>query len=507
MSPPAAARLAAVAGWDVGLLARAERALRTVAGRLPDWRARLEGVARSLEPGAGWAGPAARSTAAAVRELSAVGWAVEGALVGSSEAFGRLLSEAAQAQELAREALGRADDHAGGPAAALVERRGLPGVVALVPDARPVPSQLALAVAESALAHASAAAAAAEDAGAALTGVGVRDAFVPADFPSLAARVPAARPMEVSCPDGPPDAVAAWWAALPLTAQLTALRTDPAALGGRDGLPAWVRDRANRLGLAAALADPDAEPYAAFTARAVARRIEEEEAAGRQVQLHLLDLARDRVALGVGDLDTADAVVVLVPGIWNSPGDDLDALLDDARAVAGAASDAAPALTVATLLWLGYDSPAGPAQILGRGRAWDGGPALAASLAGLRAGRAAVDAPDPRTTVLAHSYGTVVVDEAADVPGRLAADAVVLLGSPGMEDDAASLEVPEVYDAAAPDDPVAATGWFGDPTGSASYGSTGLPVEADTGHSGYYDDDRPTLAALGEVVAGVRSPR
>jgi pimeloyl-ACP methyl ester carboxylesterase len=44
----------------------------------------------------------------------------------------------------------------------------------------------------------------------------------------------------------------------------------------------------------------------------------------------------------------------------------------------------------------------------------------------------------------------VVVDEAADVPGRLAADAVVLLGSPGMEHDAASLEVPEVYDAADP---------------------------------------------------------
>ena len=46
----------------------------------------------------------------------------------------------------------------------------------------------------------------------------------------------------------------------------------------------------------------------------------------------------------------------------------------------------------------------------------------------------------------------------------------------------------------------------GMPTGSASFGSTGLPVDRDAGHSEYYDRDRPTLAALGEVVAGTRTP-
>jgi hypothetical protein len=292
-----------------------------------------------------------------------------------------------------------------------------------------------------------------------------------------------------------------------MTAQLAAIRADPAAFGARDGIPAWARDRANRLLLTAALDDPRTDAAAALTARIVARRIELEEAAGRSVQLHLLDLAEDRVVLGLGNLDTADAVALVVPGIRNTPADDLEGLVHDARRVAGAAGAAAPALSVATAVWLGYDSPAGVRQIVGRASAWKGGTALASSLAGLRSGRQAVAAPVARTTVLAHSYGTVVVDEAADMPGMLAADAVVLLGSPGMEDDARTLEVPEVYDAASPDDVVAALGWFGDPTGSASYGSTGLPVEADTGHSGYYDDDRPTLAALGEVVAGVRSPR
>ncbi|TFV63903.1 UNVERIFIED_ORG: hypothetical protein E4P37_14095, partial [Bacillus sp. AZ43] len=285
-----------------------------------------------------------------------------------------------------------------------------------------------------------------------------------------------------------------------------ALRADPAGLGSRDGVPAWARDRANRVLLAGALAGPSAQPYAAFTARVVARRIAEEEAAGRPVQLHLLDLPGDRVALGYGDLDTADAVALHVPGIWNTPGDDLGALLADARAVADAAGTAAPGLTVATLVWLGYDSPSTVAQILGRRNAASGGAALAGALEGLRAGREAVVAPDARTTVVAHSYGTVVVDEAADVRGRLEADAVVLLGSPGMEEDAAALEAPEVYDAAARDDPVVALRWFGRATDDERFGSTGLGVAPGTGHSGYLDPDRPTVAAIGRVVAGASPP-
>jgi hypothetical protein len=475
---PATTRLAVVAGWDVGLLARAESTLRAVAERLPVWRARLEGVARSLDDGASWSGPAARSTAGAARELSGVTWTVEGALADSAGGFRRLALEADRAQDLARQAL------------VALDRRSTASVEA---------------TAEAALAHAAAVAAAAEEAAEALVRVGVRDAFVPADLGSAAARFPA--PVVGAAPSGPPEAVAAWWAALPLPVQLAALRADPAGLGGRDGLPAWARDRANRVLLADALADPTTEPYAAFTARVVAGRIAEEEAAGRPVQLHLLDLAGDRVALGYGDLDGADAVAVLVPGIWNTPGDDLGALLADARAVTAAAATAAPTVAVAALVWLGYDSPSTGLQIIVRRNASTGGAGLALALDGLRTGREAVVAPGARTTVVAHSYGTVVVDEAADVPGRLGADAVVLLGSPGMEQDAAALEAPEVYDAAAPDDPVVALRWFGRSTDDERFGSTALPVGAGTGHSGYLDPDRPTAVAIGRVVAGASPPR
>ena len=95
---------------------------------------------------------------------------------------------------------------------------------------------------------------------------------------------------------------------------------------------------------------------------------------------------------------------------------------------------------------------------------------------------------------------------AADVPGRLAADAVVLLGSPGMEDDAGSLEAREVYDAGAAGDPVSWLGWFGLPPAADPYGSAGLPGDRWMGHSSYYDPAHPTLAAIGEVVSGARCP-
>ena len=245
---------------------------------------------------------------------------------------------------------------------------------------------------------------------------------------------------------------------------------------------------------------------AALTARVVADRIAVEEAAGETVQLQLLDLPDDRIVLSLGDLDTADAVAVLVPGIGNTPADDLGSRLGNARAVRAAAIAAAPAVAVAAVVWLGYRSPRGVPGIGTRTAARQGGLALASGLDGLAAARSAAGRDAARTTVVAHSYGTVVADEAADVPGRLAADAVVLLGSPGMEDDAATLEAPEVYDAGPIGDPVAALGWFGIPPGADPYGSTGLPADPRTGHSEYFDADHPTLAAIGRVVTGARCP-
>jgi hypothetical protein len=474
-------RLHAVATWDVPLGRRAVAVLAEAVDRLLTWRARLDAVGRALESGDCWAGPAAQTAVAALADVSAVSSTVGHAFGRALISYQRLVTEAEHAQDLARQALTAAS---------------------VLPAA-------AATAAEAALRHAAGAAAAAECAGDALAGLGVRDAFAPADFGDLLTLLAVMGPFQAP---GPPSArspagAAAWWAGLSAAAQRAAIATSPATVGALDGVPAWARDRANRLLLDRALVDPRIPPAAARTAGVVARRIAAEEAAGQHVQLHLLDLAGDRVVLALGDVDTADDVALLVPGIRNSPEDDLGSLVGDARDVGMAARAADPLSTVATVVWLGYRTPSSPRSAISRASAWRGGPALAASLAGLAAARAATGTGPTRTTVVAHSYGTLVVDEAADAPGTLAADAIVLLGSPGMEDDAASLEAPAIFDAAADRDVVTWRDWFGDHvTSDEAYGSTGLPVAAAMGHSDYLDRDYPTLAAVGEVVAGRRAP-
>jgi hypothetical protein len=511
MTPPipllAEARLASVAAWDVPLVRGAVVTLAAVAGRLPVWRARLAEVARALESAECWSGPAAQNASRAVFELSAVATAVDTALSASLDSFERLAGEADAAQERACEALARARDFDGGLTRPLAAHGQLSATMsALVPGFTAPDPGPALAAAVAALDHAATVAVAADAAGAALAGLGVRDAFAPADFWDLAGQLRLVGPvLPPEAPVGrPPEEVATWWAGLSAGAQVAVLRAAPAAVGALDGLPAWARDRANRLVLDRARRDRGSSTAAA-TARVVAERIAMEEAAGRPVQLHLLDLQDEKVVLVLGDLDTAHTVGLLVPGVNNSPGDDLPRLVGDARSVATAARAAGPGLEVATVVWLGYSSPDNLLEMGTRLAARDGGRALATALDGMLATRVAAGTPAPRTSVLAHSYGTVVVDEAADAPGRLAADAVVLLGSPGMEPAGAdSLEVPEVYDAASPADPISWLAWFGRSTWSAGYGSRGLPGDLLMTHSDYYDPDFPTLAAIGAVVAGDR---
>jgi hypothetical protein len=504
---PAQARLAAVAGWDMPLLRGAVVTLAAVEGRLTTWRARLGAVTRSLESAESWSGPAATSAAGTVFDLDAVAAAVDAALARSLAALVQMADEADAAQELAARALGLARTLDASMEEGLrAHHRLAETVLGLVPEASVPDPGPALATAEVALVHAAAAAAAAETA---LVELGVRDAFAPAEFGDLAAQIQQVWPLRVPrLPDGrsPEQDVAGWWAGLSTGAQLAAIRGAPAAIGALDGVPAWARDRANRLVLDRALHDRGLSTSAADTARAVAERIGIEEAAGRRVQLQLLDIEDDEVVLAIGNLDTADAVGLLVPGVFNTPGDDLDGLTADARAVATAARTAGPGLEVATVVWLGYRTPGNPWEMGTRFAAWRGGPALSRALDGMAAARVASGAPLPRTTLLAHSYGTVVLDEAADEPGRLAADAVVLLGSPGMEPTgAAGLEAPEVYDTAAVGDLISWLGWFGTGTYEPRFGSTALPGEPLMGHSDYYDPDYPTLAAIGEVVAGART--
>jgi hypothetical protein len=505
--------VAQVAGWDVPQVRGGVGRLSQVADRLQPWRTRLDELGRRLGAADCWSGPAGTVAAAALVELSTAAAGVSGALAASLTELTGLAAAAGDAQEWAAGALVAAEV-AGVVLDDTGQALGLPPVptAAMAPDqvadvlADREAGRLAAARAVEALQAAARALACAAEARFPLRRLGVATPAA-VDFGALVLRLP-----PTTAPPAPArhdvPRVAAWWAGLTASQQLAELAVRPAAIGALDGVPGWARDRANRHELDAALRTLPATGEQRATAQALAAQLAARERTGQPVQLLQLDLAAGLVAVSVGDLDSAAAVAVLVPGINTTPDDDLPGLLGEATAVRAAAQIAAPGLAVATVAWLGYRTP-GLSTMASRRAAQRGGPALDQALDGLSAARTAAGAgPAARTTVVAHSYGTVVTGQAVRAPGRLAADAVVLLGSPGLAGGGAEqLEASEVYGAASPADPVAWLGWFGSAPSDSSFGDRALPVELTETHTDYYDPDRPTLAAIGEVVAGVRADR
>jgi len=499
--------LAAVESWDVPALQGAVGALGDVPGRLAGWRARVDGVRGLLREADLWSGPAADVAATALVELAAVAGEVHRALASSAEQLDAVVVHAVAAQDEVGAARAAA---AAGPVV-LTDAGQVPPVAAagmaedqlLAVADRERAAVRAEAHARTALAAADAACAAARAAGGPL--VPFDPAVVGPGFTGVAdAAVAVAAPPVV--PGVLPAAAAAWWEGLTPAQREAALAADPSGVGALDGLPAWARDRANRLLLDDALAHPERAGY--DTAAQTAARLAGFE--GATAQLLRFDPARELVALSVGDLDTAEAVGVLVPGMSTTPAD-LPDLVHDATTVGDLAAAAAPGLAVATLVWLGYSTP-NPATVASSLEARAGGVALDRTLDGLAAARSAGAAaggpPPPRTTVLAHSYGTVVAGYAARAEGVLAADAVALLGSPGVPvADAAGMEADEVYGAWSPLDPVSYLGRFGPGPSDPGFGDVALPTTAVQLHTEYYSPWFPTLEALGEVVAGTHEGR
>ncbi|MGY1748289.1 alpha/beta hydrolase [Modestobacter sp. SYSU DS0511] len=500
-----------MAGWDLPQLRGCVGTLALVADRLTPWRVRLDALGRQLAAAECWPGDAGTAAAGALLELSGVATGVGRRVDDALAALHRLVGAATEAAEHAARALAVA-----GWAGLLLDDDGR--VTGLPPQPHPLmaPDQAAeVAARRSTAEHAAALAAglagearaagdralaAAVDAGEALTDLAPGPAVV--TFADLLPRLAPQGPVVAPAPPGAdPVAAAAWWTGLSAPQQLAAIATRPDAVGALDGLPGWARDRANRLRLQAALADlpPGAAREAAT---AVAAQLAAGDGGPLSLQLLVFDPGQGLAALSVGDLDTAQAVAVLVPGILTTVADDLPGLAGAAADVVSAATAAAPGLTVAAVAWLGYRTPGllGALQPVTAARA---GRVLDRTLDGLAAARGGPGAsPAARTTVVAHSYGTLVTGQAARAPGRLAADAVVLLGSPGTGGRASRLEAEEVYGAWTPVDPVSISGYYGPSPADLGYGDVPLPTDPGQGHTEYYDRDRPTLAAVGAVVAG-----
>jgi pimeloyl-ACP methyl ester carboxylesterase len=339
-----------------------------------------------------------------------------------------------------------------------------------------------------------------------------------------------------------PAEVKSWWDGLSAEERAAVTAAYPETIGSADGLPASARDDANRILLdddLATLEDKEAdgtltadEKKQLTNARAARDGLHRAEnyidpTTGTKPggTLWLYDpTAFDgdgRVAVAVGDMDTADDVAVFTPGI-KSEMTDTDFYTDKMTNVYESARYNGDGSSVAAMFWLGYDAPTGPTDpaTLTEGRAEDGGRRLSDALDGLRASRP----DDPHLTAIGHSYGSTTTAYAA-ADDDFAADDVVLIGSPGAgpaeNADQLSVGSGHVYVGRDSRDGVAMLGdegWVGkgpiglgtDPS-SEGFGATrfeaedidrsNLPNFGDA-HGSYLDDDTESLYNIGKIVDG-----
>jgi hypothetical protein len=334
----------------------------------------------------------------------------------------------------------------------------------------------------------------------------------------------------------------------------------PRLIGGLDGAPPELRYAANRVllqrevvrldtlagSLDLEIAESEFDPANRHWAEVEREVLLDERAtvdeqleryrlwAREDRQILLFDPRGDgRVAEVFGDLATAEHIGVVVPGITNDIANfgpvDVGGFRENAADLSAAAGDLDD--RVATVAWLGYDTPDGADAVIRRA-AEAGHGDLRRFVAGLVAGG------DRHITVIGHSYGSLVAGMAAG--DGIAADEVVFIGSPGTSlDHAGDANLPpggEVWAGLASWDPIGAgvslvpsdpwegtlslpgryvwdlitSGdlaaedlWHGTNPAHESFGAIEFTTDGATGHSQYFDPGTESLENLARIVAGL----
>ncbi|MFD5462780.1 alpha/beta hydrolase [Kitasatospora sp. NPDC127059] len=320
-------------------------------------------------------------------------------------------------------------------------------------------------------------------------------------------------------PDAPPTEVNAWWNSLPADRQQWIIAEHPDLVGNRDGIPAVVRDKANRILLYRYI-----EEYARDGSPATGHRWQKLEgfrkiserllnSAGQDPPVFLLgisDQGQGRGILSFGNPDTADNVTSLVGGLGTELQRIGDGDANRAKAVYEAARRADPTRSTASIAWLGYDAPLTAPETLDFSRAQKGVDAYRKFLEGQRVTH---QGPPAHVTAQGHSFGSVLVGMAAKRPTGLAADDIILVGSPGTDAVHASdfsVGADHTYVGAAQWDYVSQAGWYTRDPARADFGAQRFAV-ADgspngSAHSSYWDDqpgeDHTSVDNIGEIVTG-----
>lgn len=362
-------------------------------------------------------------------------------------------------------------------------------------------------------------------------------------------------------PNWTPSQVNDWWTSLTDAQRQNIINKHPAWIGNRAGVPSTVRDKANRKWLEIMVKDIDREvenfdpskKTKKFTQKGEGEyRVNTEEynqLLARQKELHALsDMLKNdagshsllvldntgkhlRAAVGTGDIDGADNVIVNTPGMDTGVTEEIADTYDEDKKQARKPSEIKPGSavnntdnivneaaktgeSVAGVTWLGYDAPTqaetaeGTNSVVSDKAAKDAAKDLASFYDGIQE----THHGDPHLVAAGHSYGSLATGYA--LRQSTAPDDFSIMGSPGPSSvDASEFHMlPDHTFAAANNwDPVAASGYYGgNPTTNPNSDFTALDTDANgpykytSGHSSYTDKDSTSLHSQGQILKGVK---
>ncbi|MFE5241192.1 MULTISPECIES: alpha/beta hydrolase [unclassified Streptomyces] len=257
-----------------------------------------------------------------------------------------------------------------------------------------------------------------------------------------------------------------WWAGLTQEHREEYLAVYPDQIGNLDGIPALVRDAANRDNLQLLIGKLEGrDDEKSITQLAGLREIDRQLGAAPKpgeppmFLLGISDEGNGRAIVSYGNPDTARNVATYVPGLGTSLDEDF-AKNDLKRALDTAKGARYHDPSSAAIAWLGYDAPQAvdglsSFAVAGEGRAVEGGKLLNGFTGGLAATN---ENENPHLTAIGHSYGSRTVGAATQQgDGLPGVDDIILVGSPGVGvDRAEDLGVgrQHVFVGAAENDPV-----------------------------------------------------
>jgi pimeloyl-ACP methyl ester carboxylesterase len=216
---------------------------------------------------------------------------------------------------------------------------------------------------------------------------------------------------------------------------------------------------------------------------------------------YTLEHTPDTEVVSIGNPWGAAHVILLVPGVGSGV-DHMEGLLQRAQRIHEAALAESGTDSVATIAWQGYEAPQVQFDelddIMSDDRARAASVALRALLTELD------DNGRVDLTVVGHSYGSLVAAFASRDDD--AVEHLIALGSPGLGvDNIADLDLgadATAYQASAPGDLVAQSGWFGERPDESDFGAVALEIQRIEGvsaHSSYFESE-PLLDEIGYIA-------